>query len=106
MTAAQKYLARLYERAVDSNLDTEAIRLYLAARGVLRTPAMVQDDLDNVFCFHGYHASHQPAPAQCVKEFDSAIERGKGYIQSVRTENSQIGWSFAEQSKSHEFVPT
>jgi hypothetical protein len=62
MNAAQRYLARLYENFVDANLDVEAIRLRLAARGIPRTPAMVRDDLDNVFAFHGYAASH-PAPA-------------------------------------------
>ncbi len=74
MNAAQKYLARLYEDAVDRGLDVEAIRHRLAARGIPRTPAMVRDDLDNVFCFAGYYASHQPAPALSAKEFDAAIK--------------------------------
>jgi hypothetical protein len=78
MNATSKYLARLYEHAVDLSLDTEAIRLYLASRGVARSPAMVQDDLVNVYAFHGYHVSHQPLPAQSVRAFDKAIEQGRG----------------------------
>ena len=78
MNATSKYLARLYETAVDAGLDTEAIRLYLASRGVARSPAMVRHDLDNVYSFHGYAASHQPPPAQCVRAFDKAIEQGRG----------------------------
>ena len=78
MNAASKYLARLYETAIDAGLDTEAIRLYLASRGIARSPAMVRDDLDNVYSFHGYYASHQPASTPCVYAFDRAIDQGRG----------------------------
>ncbi len=73
MNARQKYLARLYENFVDASLDVEAVRLYLATRGIPRTPAMVRDDLDNVFSFHGYAASHQPAPVITFAEIDRQL---------------------------------
>lgn len=78
MNAASKYLARLYELAVDRGLDTEAIRLHLLSRGVARSPAQVAYDLNHVFCFTGYAASHPPVPARTVKEWDRAIDQGRG----------------------------
>lgn len=78
MTSAFRYLATLYEHAVDRGLDTEAIRLHLAAHGVLRSPAMVVHDLDNLYGFHGYAATHAPAPAQSLQAFDKAIDQGRG----------------------------
>lgn len=63
LTPAQRYIASLYEGAVDLGLDVEAIRVRLAARGVLKTPAQVRYDLDHVFGFWGYAESH-PAPAR------------------------------------------
>jgi hypothetical protein len=61
MDAASKYLARLYENAVDRGLDLTAIRHYLASHGIARTPAQVEHDLDTVFSFEGYTTNH-PAP--------------------------------------------
>jgi hypothetical protein len=75
MNAAQKYLARLYEWAIDANLDVEAIRLYLAARGIARSPAMIRHDLDVVYQFAGYSDSHQPAPAMSAQQWDAQIGR-------------------------------
>ena len=73
MNAASKYLARLYETAVDSGLDVGAIRLHLASHGVARSPAMVRHELDNVFSFCGYADSH-PAPVEVSQaEFDRQI---------------------------------
>lgn len=78
MTPASRYIARLYESAVDRGLDVDAIRVYLLSRGVARSPAMVAYDLDHVFAFHGYAASHSPAPARTVQEHDRAIDQGRG----------------------------
>lgn len=78
MTPASRYIARLYEQAVDRGLDVEAIRVHLASHGILRSPAMVQDDLDHTYGFHGYADSHQPAPASTVQEWDKAIDQGRG----------------------------
>ena len=78
MNSTSMYLASLYETAIDRGLDTEAIRLYLSARGVLRSPAMEVYDLDHVFSFTGYAANHAPAPAPSVQAFDKAIDQGRG----------------------------
>jgi hypothetical protein len=73
MNAATHYIARLYESCVDRGLDLEATRLYLASRGIARTPGQVVYDLDHVFEFSGYSASH-PAPAvQSLEEFDETV---------------------------------
>jgi hypothetical protein len=77
MNAAERYINRLYEQAVDRQLDLAQIRSHLAARGVVRSAFQVVDDLDNVYAFHGYAASHQPAPAQCVQAFDKGIDQGR-----------------------------
>ena len=75
MTALQRYIAGLYERCVDAGLDVEATRLYLASRGVLRTPAQVDHDLEHVYSFAGYADSH-PAPAKIsLLAVDREIER-------------------------------
>jgi hypothetical protein len=74
MNAAAQYLARLYEPAVDRGLDVEAIRLFLAARGIPRTPGQVRDDLDSVFAFHRYAASHPAQPILTLKQADAGID--------------------------------
>jgi hypothetical protein len=72
-TASFNYVAALYESAVDSGLDVQAIRLFLAEHGIRRTPAQVVYDLDTVFEFTDYADSH-PAPArQTVKQFDASM---------------------------------
>ncbi len=73
-TAAFNYLATLYERAVGRGLDVTAIRLFLAEQGIRRTPAQVVHDLDDVFAFHGYAASHQPLPTKSLAQSDSEID--------------------------------
>lgn len=78
MTPAFRYIASLYEAAVDRGLDVDAIRKHLASRGVLRSPAMLRDDLDNVYSFHGYWVSHQPVSTPTVYAFDRAIDQGRG----------------------------
>lgn len=61
MNAAHRYIASLYESAVDRGLHLEAIRLELASRGIARSPAQVRHDLDSVYCFGDYSERH-PAP--------------------------------------------
>lgn len=73
MTPAERYIASQYEVCVDRSLDVEAIRLHLAASGIPRSPAQIVHDLETVFCFIGYAASH-PAPAvRSLKEIDATI---------------------------------
>lgn len=75
LTAAQRYISRLYEDCVDRSLDVEAIRVHLAARGLLKTPAQVRYDLDHVYSFSGYAEGH-PAPAKVtLRAADNEIER-------------------------------
>lgn len=74
LTAAENYVASLYEEAIDHGLDVEAIRVRLAARGVRKTPAQVTYDLDHVFEFFGYADAH-PAPIEVtVAEVDREID--------------------------------
>lgn len=73
MDSAAKYIARLYEEAIARELDLSQIRSHLAARGVIRSAFQVKDDLDTVYCFAGYSASH-PAPAVLsLKQIDAGI---------------------------------
>jgi hypothetical protein len=73
MNAASRYIAGLFEAAVDRQLDLEQIRLFLASKGVARTPAQVSHDLDRVYCFHGYTGRH-PAPAVLtMKQVDAPM---------------------------------
>lgn len=74
LTAAQKYLASLYEQAIDLGLDIDAIRHYLIERGVKRTPLQLEDELENVYGFYDYVASHPPAPVMGVREWDRAVD--------------------------------
>ena len=73
MNAASKYIARLYEQAVDRSLDVSAIRLHLASHGIAKSPAMIAHDLDNTYAFHGYSASHPAPPELSRAEFDHQI---------------------------------
>ena len=75
MTPAEKFIATKYETAVDAGLDVEALRLYLLAHGVPRTPAQVRHDLDETYGFFGYADSH-PAPTMVSAEaWDKAAGR-------------------------------
>lgn len=75
MNAASRYLAGLYEQAIDRGLNVEALRLHLASRGIARSPAMIRHELDHVFEFAGYADSH-PAPAAMSL---TQIDRTFGY---------------------------
>jgi hypothetical protein len=65
LTPAQKYLASIYEQAVDLGLDVEAMRKYLLGRGVKRTPLQLEHELENLCGFYGYAA---PPPSQASDE--------------------------------------
>lgn len=39
LALAQNYLARLYDKCIQQNTDTEEIRKHLLSRGVLKNPA-------------------------------------------------------------------
>jgi hypothetical protein len=73
MNPAERYIASLYEAAVDGGLDVEAIRLHLLSHGVARSPAQVVHDLDHVFCFEGYGESHPAPAAPTLQQIDAAM---------------------------------
>lgn len=75
LTSSQKYIASLYERAVDKQLDVLAIRQYLADKGLIRSQAQVNFELENTYGFYGYVASHQPPPTLSQAEFDRIIDK-------------------------------
>lgn len=81
MTPAVRYVASRYEEAVDLGLDVGAVRRYLLAHGIKHTPAQVVHQLDNVFCFTGYAASH-PAPLVDVRAYDRTTAR-KDWIDPI-----------------------
>jgi hypothetical protein len=75
LTASQKYLAGLYESAVDADMDTDQIRRYLLSKGIVRTPGTVAWELEHLFGFVGYAESH-PAPTIVSTEaWDKAAGR-------------------------------
>jgi hypothetical protein len=75
LTTAQKYIASRYEEAVGLQLDLNAVRAYLLAHGIPRTPAQVVFDLDETYGFYGYASSH-PAPAKLsTAAMDRMIDR-------------------------------
>lgn len=77
LTPAQKYIASRYEEAVGLQLDLDAVRAYLLAHGIPRTPAQVVYDLDETYQFYGYASSH-PAPAPVsTAQLDRAIDKMK-----------------------------
>jgi hypothetical protein len=75
LTAAQKYLATLYEHCVDANMDTDEIRRYLLAKGVVRTPGQVAWELEHVFCFTRYADNYPPKPVMSSAEWDRTAYR-------------------------------
>jgi hypothetical protein len=72
--ASFRYIAGLYESAVDSGLDVQAIRLFLAEHGVRRTPAQIVYDLDTVFEFTDYADTHPAPPPDNLTAIDAAVE--------------------------------
>lgn len=75
LTAAQKYLASLYESCIDADMDTDEIRRYLLANGVVRTPGQVAWELEHVFCFTRYADNHPPKPVMSAAEWDRTAYR-------------------------------
>ncbi|TXG01903.1 hypothetical protein [Massilia arenae] len=77
MTPADRYIAAKYEAGVDAKLDLDAMRRFLLAHGIRRTPAQVVHELDSVYGFYEYTSRH-PAPAVVdVTQLDRAIDRMK-----------------------------
>jgi hypothetical protein len=75
LTASQKYLAGLYEQAVDADLDTDQIRRYLLGKGVVKTPGQVAYELEHIYGFLGYANSHPPKPVISAAEWDRTVYR-------------------------------
>lgn len=73
--AGHAYLATQFEQAVDAGLDVHAMRLHLASRGIVRSPAQLQHDLDHTYAFAGYWASHPAPPPPDVAAYDLALDR-------------------------------
>lgn len=73
MTPAENYIARLYESAVDAQLDIEAIRSFLASHGIRRSPAQVAHDLTHAYAFHAYADSHPAPPVKTVAQLDAEL---------------------------------
>lgn len=74
LTPAQNYIASRYEQAVGLRLNLDEVRAYLLAHGIPRTPAQVVHELDTVYEFYGYAASHA-APLVNLDAIDRAIDR-------------------------------
>lgn len=73
--AGDAYLATQYENAVDAGLDVAAIHAHILHLGITRSPLEVVHDLDNVYQFHGYAASHPAPPPLDVAAYDLALDR-------------------------------
>jgi hypothetical protein len=92
MTPAEKFIASKYEAAVDQGLDVEALRLFLLAHGIRRTPAQVTHDLDNVYGFYQYASSHPAPPPLDVAEFDrKAWRKDVGSVQMLAVSTRTTG---------------
>jgi hypothetical protein len=71
------YLGDIYEEAVDAGLNITEIQAHLSKRGIHKGLMAIRYDLDHVFSFAGYAASH-PAPAyKTLAEIDAALQRRK-----------------------------
>jgi hypothetical protein len=58
------YLGGLYEHCVDRSMNVVETQNYLASKGAGRPLLQVKHELDHVFGFHGYAASHPAPPLQ------------------------------------------
>lgn len=69
------YLGDIYEEAVDAGLNLTEIQAHLSKRGIHKGLMAIRYDLDHVFSFAGYAASH-PAPAyQTLAEIDAVLRQ-------------------------------
>jgi hypothetical protein len=69
------YLGDIYEEAVDAGLNLIEIQAHLSKRGIHKGLLAIRYDLDHVFSFAGYAASH-PAPAYLtLAEIDAVLQR-------------------------------
>ena len=67
LSAADTYIASLYERFVDKGLHLAQIKDELAYKGIKRNLFQIAYDLDTRYGFYGYAASHS-APAKVTAE--------------------------------------
>lgn len=71
------YMGDIYEEAVDAGLNLIEIQAHLSKRGIHKGLMAIRYDLDHVFSFAGYAASH-PAPAyMTLAEIDAVLQRRK-----------------------------
>jgi len=75
MTPAFKYVAGLYETAVDAGMNVAEIQSHLKDNGIPRSLWQVRNDLSNVFGFTGYADAHTAPPRPDVAELDKMIDR-------------------------------
>jgi hypothetical protein len=75
MTAAERYLACLYETAVYAALDVGQMRQALEVRGIRRSLFQGADNLTHVYQFGNYVACHPAAPAFTLQQIDAALDR-------------------------------
>lgn len=69
------YMGDIYEEAVDAGLNLIEIQAHLSKRGIHKGLMAIRYDLDHVFSFAGYAASH-PAPAyQSLAEIDAVLRQ-------------------------------
>lgn len=69
------YMGDIYEEAVDAGLNLIEIQAHLSKRGIHKGLMAIRYDLDHVFSFAGYAASH-PAPAyQTLAEIDAVLRQ-------------------------------
>jgi hypothetical protein len=95
LSPAERYVCSRYEEAVDAGLDVEALRLYLLAHGIKRTPAMLLHELDNLCEFAGYSASHPAPPKEDVPAFDKLIDSDPDRSSSPKPVRSRTAYDTA-----------
>ena len=75
MTPAFKYVAGIYETAVDAGMNVAEIQAHLRENGIVRSLWQVRNDLNNVFGFTGFADAHTAPPRPDVAELDRIIDR-------------------------------
>ena len=73
--SAFNFLGGIYEEAVDRGYNVVEIQAHLSRRGIHKSVAAVKHDLDNVFQFHQYAATHPAPPIQTYAQIDAQLSR-------------------------------
>jgi len=60
--AGHRYVAGIYEQLVDAGMHLGQIQGALARKGITRTPGQIEYDLETLYGFAGYCASHPATP--------------------------------------------